>query len=212
MRHHVDGAIHNPQDPGCTIAPPTILRPSCVYLPTEVLVARMSRDGDEPVSFAVFVGARQQALLRSAYLMTGDHHLAEDLLQTALEKLARRWERIRDEQPEAYVRRILYRDSISWWRKYRHETVRLLHEDRDAPDVMRGVDERLMLVAALQRLTLKQRAVVVLRYFDDLTAQQAADVLGVSVGTVKSQTHVALQRLRSDIAEIEIREAETEPT
>jgi RNA polymerase sigma-70 factor (sigma-E family) len=173
-------------------------------------VASRSRDGDEPVSFAVFVGTRQHALLRSAYLMTGDHHLAEDLLQGALAKLAMRWERIRDGEPEAYVRRILYRDGISFWRKHRRETVQVLTDDPGTPDETRGVDDRLALLAALQTLTPKQRAVVVLRYYEDLTEQQAAHVLGVSVGTVKSQTHVALQRLRGEFERL--RETETEAT
>lgn len=157
-------------------------------------MAKRSGEGDEPVSFAAFVGARQHALLRSAYLMTGDHHLAEDLLQGALAKLAMRWERLRDGEPEAYVRRILYRDSISWWRKHRRETVQKLTDDRGTPDETGGVDERLALLAALQTLTPKQRAVVVLRFYEDLTEQQAANVLGVSVGTVKRSAGPAMAR------------------
>lgn len=175
-------------------------------------MARRTGDSDEPFSFAVFVGARQHALLRSAYLMTGDHHLAEDLLQGALAKLATRWERIRDGEPEAYVRQILYRDSVSWWRKHRHETVRVLSDDRSTPDRTGAVDEKLKVLAALQALTSKQRAVVVLRFYEDLTEQQAAHVLGVSVGTVKSQTHAALHRLRTQLVDVGQRETETEAT
>lgn len=173
-------------------------------------MSKAGSDGDEPVSFAVFVGTRQHSLLRTAYLMTGDHHLAEDLLQGALAKVAMRWERVRDGDPEAYVRRILYRDSVSWWRKHRRETVRLLVDDRGTPDGTPEVDDRLALLDALQRLTTKQRAVVVLRFYEDMTEQQAADVLGVTVGTVKSQTHVALHRLRADVGGL--RETETEST
>ena len=158
----------------------------------------MSGDDGER-SYVAFVAGRQQALLRSAYLMTGDHHLAEDLVQVALTKLGARWERVRDGDPEAFARTVIYRDNVSWWRKHRRER---LHAD--PPDVRTGdatgdVDSRLLLRTALQRLTPKQRAVVVMRFYDDLSEATTATLLGVSVGTVKSQTHVALRRLREEI-------------
>ncbi len=148
--------------------------------------------------FARWVEARQHVLLRAAYLVCGDAHLAEDLLQGAFVKVAQRWERLRHENPDAYVRRILYRDAVSSWRRTRREVsagadgVADPVERDGAPDAGQRVD----LLRALAELTPKQRAVVVLRFFEDRSEAQAAEVLGVSVGTVKSQTHAALGRLR----------------
>jgi RNA polymerase sigma-70 factor (sigma-E family) len=146
--------------------------------------------------FVAFVQARQHRLLRSAYLVCGDHHLAEDLLQGALVKLALRWRKVSEGDPEAFLRTVIYRDSISWWRRWRRER---LTDDPPAASDADGTEEvstRVLFAAALQRLTVKQRAVLVLRYFDDLSEVRTAEVLGVSVGTVKSQTSVALKRLR----------------
>ena len=157
----------------------------------------MQSEVDE--EFARYVRARQHQLLRAAYLVCGDAHLAEDLVQGALAKLASRWERLRHENPDAYVRRILYRDAVSSWRRTRRESLSSL------PDLPAGVPERdrapetasrVDLQRALAHLTAKQRAVVVLRFFEDRSEADTAEVLGVSVGTVKSQTHAALARLR----------------
>jgi len=146
-------------------------------------------------SFADFVAARQGALLRTAVLISGDEHLAQDLVQDALVKLALRWDRVGADRPEAYVRTILLRDLISWRRRYRWER---LGVDADLPegDPSGNSDDRVVLRAALARLTRKQRAVLVLRFLEDLSEHQTADLLGVTVGTVKSQTHAALARLR----------------
>ncbi|HWS35290.1 MAG TPA: SigE family RNA polymerase sigma factor, partial [Actinoplanes sp.] len=151
--------------------------------------------------FAGFVQARQHRLLRSAYLVCGDHHLAEDLLQNALVKLALRWERLRDGDPEAYLRTIMYRDAISWWRRFRREQLR--DEPPEAPARTDDRPDRLLFAAALRRLPPRQRAVLVLRYFDDLTEARTAEILGVTVGTVKSQASAALRKLRdfSEMAE-----------
>src|SRR6478609_3124103 len=146
-------------------------------------------------AFRAFVLARTPALSRTAYLLTGDAHLAEDLVQTALSKAARSWHRIQGD-PEPYVRRILYTQNVSWWRSRRH--VREHHLGRyDAPAAARDDDLRLSLEQALARLTTKQRTVLVLRYFEDLTEVQTGAVLGVSAGTVKSTTRQALARLRT---------------
>jgi len=155
----------------------------------------MSRMADE-ASFNEFVGARSQALMRTAYLLTRDHQLAEDLLQSALFKAARAWSRIEGE-PEYYVRRILYNESTSWWR-HRRRSVEVSATGHDHP-VRVGVDVELHLAlgSALDRLTAKQRAVLVLRYFEDLTEVETARVLGVRVSTVKSTHRQALGRLRS---------------
>lgn len=149
--------------------------------------------------FADYVRHRQHRLLRAAYLVCGDVHRAEDLLQQALEKLALRWDTVRDGQPDAYVRRILYRDAVSSWRRTRREHLTLLPPEPDGAHrhgVHDAAHDRVDLQAALSRLTPKQRAVLVLRFFEDLSEADTADALGVSVGTVKSQTHVALANLR----------------
>ncbi|MFC4783250.1 SigE family RNA polymerase sigma factor [Nocardioides sp. MAHUQ-72] len=144
--------------------------------------------------FHAFVVARTPALSRTAYLLTGDAHLAEDLVQTALFKAARHWQRIQG-SPEAYVRRILYTQNVSWWRSRRHVRETSL-ASYDAPSAPADTDLRLTLEEALGRLTTRQRTVLVLRYFDDLTEVQAAEVLGIGSGTVKSITRQALGRLR----------------
>ncbi|SCG55806.1 SigE family RNA polymerase sigma factor [Micromonospora humi] len=144
--------------------------------------------------YLAFVEAHQHRLLRAAYLVCGNRHQAEDLLQDALLKLALRWPTVRDGDPAAYVRAILYRDAVSWWRRRRRERLSAHPPERagaDADDAL-----RLTVRAALDRLPPRQRAVLVLRYFEDLTEVATAEALGVTVGTVKSQCHAALRRLR----------------
>jgi RNA polymerase sigma-70 factor (sigma-E family) len=146
-------------------------------------------------AFRAFVLARTPALSRTAYLLTGDAHLAEDLVQTALFKAAKSWHRIQGD-PEPYVRRILYTQNVSWWRSRRH--VREHHLGTyDAPAAPVDTDLRLTLQEALGRLTAKQRTVLVLRYFEDLTEVQTGAALGISAGTVKSTARQALARLRA---------------
>jgi len=144
--------------------------------------------------FRDFVHARTPALSRTAYLLTGDAHLAEDLVQTALFKAAKAWHRIEGD-PEPYVRRILYTQNVSWWRQRRVTETAL--GSYDAPAVGADRDLRLTLEHALARLTTRQRTVLVLRYFEDLTEVQAGHALGIGSGTVKSITRQALARLRS---------------
>jgi RNA polymerase sigma-70 factor (sigma-E family) len=168
----------------------------------EVDVADRERDRAE---FSAFVQRRQHRLLRAAYLIVGDERLAEDLLQNALIKLADRWSTVRDGNPEAYLRTILYRDAVSWWRRHRRE--RLVAAPPEPPadaDPADRVTLQLLFARALAALTPKQRAVLVLRYFEDRSEREAAEILGVSVGTVKSQTNAALRRiveLSPDLAE-----------
>ena len=144
-------------------------------------------------TFDAFVHARTPALARTAYLLTGDAHLAEDLVQSALFKAAQVWPRI-EASPEAYVRRILYTQNVSWWRR-RRITETSLEGYADRPAAVSDRDLRLSLEAALARLTTRQRTVLVLRFFEDLTEVQTADVLGIGSGTVKSITRQALARL-----------------
>jgi RNA polymerase sigma-70 factor (sigma-E family) len=151
--------------------------------------------------FTAWAGSRQHALLRTAVLLTGDRGRAEDLVQEALVKVAMRWGRLYDGNPDGYARTIIYRDNISWWRRRRDVTVADL-PDAPVPHDLDARERRLMVAAALDRLTPKQRAVLVMRYFDDLTETECARLLGVSVGTVKSQAHAAIARLRSGSPEL----------
>ena len=145
------------------------------------------------------VGAERR-LLRSAYLLTGDLHRAQDLVQEALVKVALRWPRLRDGNPTAYALKILVRENISWWRRRREVPL----GDDDAPDGSVSSDPETALVVrrALARLTPAQRAVVVLRHFEDLTERETAEILGISIGTVKSQNSAALARLRTGAPEL----------
>lgn len=156
----------------------------------------------EDDDFVQFVRARQGPLLRAARLHCGDQHAAEDLLQDAFVKLASRWEQVRHGSPDAYVRRILYRDSVSRWRKWGRETPYAARPgERDLMDspVGSGTDEWVSgapVRDALAQLPPRQRAVIVLRYFEDQSEAQIAEVLGTSAGTVKSQASKALAHLR----------------
>jgi RNA polymerase sigma-70 factor (sigma-E family) len=152
--------------------------------------------------FEAWVHARGGALARTAYLLTGDVQLAEDLLQETLARVADRWHRLsRSGSPDAYARRVMHHLSIDRWRRRQARPAEVLtdshHElawsgvDADA------VERRLVLRDALARLTPKQRAVLSLRFYEDLTEVQTAEVLGVSTSTVKSQTRQALDRLRA---------------
>ena len=158
--------------------------------------------------FEEFVAARSAALLRTAYLLTGNRQDAEDLVQVALLKAVPKWTRVREHEP--YVRRILLHESVSRWRRrrWRETSTESLPELAAAgPDV----DARLALRQALAHLAPRQRAVIVLRYFDDLTESQTADLLGISVGTVKSQAHDALVRLRTLVPDLDADVIRSEP-
>jgi RNA polymerase sigma-70 factor (sigma-E family) len=156
----------------------------------------------EDVSFEQFVTARRAALLRTAYLLAGHPDDAEDLLQVALAKAYPHWRRIAD-RPEPYVRRIMARESVDRWRGRRwRETLIAAPVEPQTADETDVHDRRLELATALQALSPRQRAVVVLRYFDDLTERETAHLLGISVGTVKSHAREALARLR-DVMRLE---------
>jgi RNA polymerase sigma-70 factor (sigma-E family) len=155
-------------------------------------------------SFEQFVRARTPQLLRTAYLLTGDQHSAEDLVQAALERAAAAWWRVRRQaSAEAYVRQVMYRLQVSRWRSRRvRERLDADPPERAGQEPYSAVDLRLSLQQALSRLTPHQRAVLVLRFYDDMSVEQAAEVLGCSTGTVKSQTHLALRRLRETAPEL----------
>lgn len=154
---------------------------------------------EEPEGFRDYVAARQRTLLRTARMLTGNQHTAEDLVQATLERVWPRWQRLtRDGDPDPYVRRVMINTYSSWWqRKWRGEL-----SSSELPEEVGGDGgfAQADLADALRRimptLTARQRAVLVLRYYDDLTEVATAHALGCSVGTVKSQTAKALARLR----------------
>jgi RNA polymerase sigma-70 factor (sigma-E family) len=148
-------------------------------------------------SFDAFVVARSRALLRTAYLLTRDHALAEELVQTALAKAWFHWSRIREDDPEPYVRRILVTTYSSWWRRRWNSEI---PTDELPESPAQAGDDRLDLWDAIGRLPRRQRAVVVLRFYEDLTEAETARLMGSTVGTVKSQTAKALAKLRLDPA------------
>jgi RNA polymerase sigma-70 factor (sigma-E family) len=161
---------------------------------------RVTPSSEVRTGFDDFVAARSSGLLRTAYLLTRDHALAEDLLQTALTKAWFAWSRI-EGRPEPYVRRILVNTYATWWRRRwnAEQAYGDLPEVAAAPATDRS-DAGQDLWQAMGRLPRRQRAVVVLRYFEDLTEAETADLLGVTVGTVKSQASKALAKLRIDPA------------
>lgn len=150
-------------------------------------------------SFEAYVRARTPALSRIAYLLTGDHHHAEDLVQQTFLRVAGRWQRVvAAGTPDPYVRKVLYHLHVSWWRRRlrRVTAVHLADADQPVPDATEHVAVTIAVRCALARLGPRQRAALVLRYFEDLTEAQTAEVLGCRVGTVKSQVRDGLARLR----------------
>jgi RNA polymerase sigma-70 factor (sigma-E family) len=137
-------------------------------------------------------------LLRLAYVLAGNQHAAEDLLQAALAKTAARWQQVRD-NPEAYVRRVMYNEQVDRWRHDRRESAVGVLPESAVVDRSGQVDLRLALEQALLALPRRKRAVLVLRYFEDLPEGQVAEILGCSIGTVRSQTHRALALLRERV-------------
>lgn len=154
-----------------------------------------TRDDQEFDKFAVAAWPR---LRRSAYLLTGDHHLAEDLAQTALTRTYASWRRVRREDALAYARRVLVNVNIDRLRRRRlHEVGGTELEDRAGPtDSSSEVDERDEIVRLLAVLTDKERRVVVLRHYFDLSEADVARELGIAPGTVKSTLSRGLARLR----------------
>ncbi|MGC0421840.1 SigE family RNA polymerase sigma factor [Embleya sp. AB8] len=172
---------------------------------------------EEVADFRTFVESRWSGLVRTAYLLTGDHGIAEDVAQSTLTKAYVNWRRVqRADNPDAYVRRVLVNTNTERFRK-RRVAEHLVAEQLGAeppqhPDLdpYLRVDERQMLRTALADLPARQRAVVVLRYWDDLSELEVARTLGCSLGTVKSQAAKGLKRLRAHpgLAGIHLRDEE----
>jgi RNA polymerase sigma-70 factor (sigma-E family) len=170
---------------------------------TTGVTAVAERTSDRDADFAAYLSARQASLLRTAYLLTGNRHDAEDLVQTAFAKLYLSWDKVRDQGAiDGYVRRILVNEHNSLWRRawkrrehpaedsVLHAIDRPHHDSTDD-----GVGTALW--DLVQTLPRKARAVVVLRYYEELSEAETAAALGISVGTVKSQTSRALSALRT---------------
>nr|WP_203748056.1 SigE family RNA polymerase sigma factor [Catellatospora bangladeshensis] len=152
--------------------------------------------------FREFVTARSAALLRTAYLLAGDWATAEDLLQTALTKTYLAWKRLGQiEAVEPYARRVLVNTATSWWRRRWHgERPTEFLPERAAPDNLEEQLERDVLWKHVKALPARQRAVLVLRFYEDMSEAQTAALLQISPGTVKSQTSRALGTLRQRLA------------
>jgi RNA polymerase sigma-70 factor (sigma-E family) len=151
--------------------------------------------------FEAYVAAAWPRLLRSAWLLTGDWHKAEDLVQTVLARVYDRWGRIRDGAPDAYLRKMLATTYLSWWRRrWRGELPSAEPPERGQFDIGDDVDLRAVLAQALRSLPRQQRAVLMLRYHADLTEAATAEALGIGVGTVKSYHARAIVALRNQPA------------
>jgi RNA polymerase sigma-70 factor (ECF subfamily) len=153
--------------------------------------------------FRDFVAARSTALLRTAYLLSGDWGAAEDLLQVALTKTYLAWRRLgRIDAVEPYARRVLVNTATSWWRRRWHgERPTEVLPEQPVADGLDACLERDALWRHVKALPARQRAVLVLRFFEDLSEVDTAALLGVSVGTVKSQCARALATLRARLGE-----------
>jgi RNA polymerase sigma-70 factor (sigma-E family) len=168
---------------------------------TDILEGSMAARGRSArdAAFTVFVERSSTSLLRTAWLLTGDHHAAHDLVQAALVKTYVAWPRVRPDGALAYARRVLVNERTDTWRRRRGEVV-----VGDVPEPTAAsstaTEDRDLVVRLLGRLPEQQRRVVVLRYYTDLPEQAVADLLNISVGAVKSAASRGLAALRAELA------------
>jgi RNA polymerase sigma-70 factor (sigma-E family) len=157
---------------------------------------------DVAEEFNAFVAARQRALMRTAYLLTGDRHEAEDLVQATLTRTYLSWHRIRDPRAvDGYVRRIMVNEHTTWWRRAWRRVERSTDAMPDHPvPPLPDLADRDEVWELVRGLPPRQRAVIVLRFYEDLSPAEIAVTLGCSAGTVASQTHHALATLRARLA------------
>jgi RNA polymerase sigma-70 factor (sigma-E family) len=174
-----------------------------------------SQDGP---AFPEFVALRGRALQRAAYLIVGDVGLAEDLVQEALTRTYLAWPRLRDPyRAEAYARKAITTTAIDWsrrrrWRAERPAALPDAVPEASTPDPTTDVDERTWMWHCLLRLPVRQRAAIVLRYYEDLTERETAEAMGCAVGTVKSQVAAGLAKLRPLVGdELPLRSQEVYP-
>lgn len=153
------------------------------------------------MEFHEFMAARGPALLRTAFLLTGNREEAEDLLQSSMATLLVHWRRVGKEHPEAYVRRVIVNSHLTWWRRMRSREMPVdVMPERATDDHTTSYVLRDEMWSALARLPRRQRAVLVLRFYEDLSERETAETLGCSVGTVKSQTAKAIAKLRLEMS------------
>ena len=155
---------------------------------------------DRYEGFEPLVRARTQALARYAFLLVYDAQLAEDLVQQAMTEVANRWPRLREGNPEAYARKVILNGAAGRARRrkvVREDATEAVPDTVWIADATDDLDQQLALDAVLAGLPPKQRAVLVLRFYEDLSEAETAAQLGISIGTVKSQTHHALSKLRT---------------
>lgn len=168
----------------------------------------MARAREDTEEFCDFVASRSAALVRLAYLLLGDHQLAQDLVQEALAKVYVAWPRLRDvANAEAYTRRVIATTAISWRRRRSfHERPAEFLREPPSPDTVTELVVHEALWAHLRQLPPRQRAAIVLRHYADLSEEQTAEAMGCSVGAVKSSTSTGLKRLRERIGpDLELR-------
>ena len=163
---------------------------------------KRSSTAAKDAEFAEYMAARQPSLLRTAYLLTGDRHAAEDLVQSALAKLYLSWEKVqRRDLIDGYVRRIMVNENNSLWRRAwrRNEVSTNEMPESGAAAHEHDHGEKSALWDFVQTLPKRQRAVIVLRYYEELSEVETAEILGISVGTVKSQASRALASMRERV-------------
>ena len=156
--------------------------------------------------FVEYAQARQHTLLRGAYLVCGDVRLAEDLVRRALEQLAGQWQHVREEQPDVVVRRALYRAAVASWRHRPPERLatRPAGDEPDQPWDADELERRREVLRALDALTPRQRAVVVLLWFEERSEREAGEVLGCGVPTVREEADAGLARLREALPRVDL--------
>src|SRR6478672_7333369 len=157
---------------------------------------------ERDVAFTAFVESASPSLLRTAWLLTGDHHAAHDLVQAALVRTYVAWSRVRPETALAYARRILVNERTDRWRRHGAELT-VAAPPESAAAASSTTEDRDVVVRLLATLPEQQRKVVVLRYYADLSEQATADALNISVGSVKSAASRGLATLRTRLATIE---------
>jgi RNA polymerase sigma-70 factor (sigma-E family) len=162
--------------------------------------------GRRDEEFSAFMAEASPSLLRTAWLLTGDPHAAQELVQAALVKTYAAWSRVQRDQAQAYARRVLVNHSTDTWRSRRRETLvddlpepTTAHPRAAAIAAPESLELRQQVVTLLQRLPAQQRRVVVLRYYVDQSEQSVADTLGISVGAVKSAASRGLAAIRADL-------------
>ena len=196
---HEPAAMPGQQEPGRD--PAELAHPASQLAPRqEPPSQRPQRGGIEDPAFREYVTARRRSLLRTAYLLTGNVADAEDLVQSALAKTYSAWDRIEDMGAlDGYVRRAIVNTHISWWRGRRMEELPTDEiPDQAVADHAADSDLQHTMRQAVDRLPERMRAAVLLRYYEDMTEAEVADVLGVSLGTVKSTVARAVAKLRVD--------------